>query len=119
MAAPMMDTHRMLGRHLIEIVQIELAVILHFGVVEKESFDPETGRRLLSFGAEFVDDAANGHKLDFKRIANDYLVEKNVAPGVIVAIDESGHDCHLLGIERASAFANECPGFPCVPHIKE
>src|SRR5215469_1599334 len=119
MAAPVMNAHRMLDRHLIEIVQIELAILLYFGVVEKESFDPESCRCFLSFCAEFVDDAGERYKLDLKGIANDHLIEKNVAPGVIVTIDEPGHNRHLLGIERASAFANECPSFRCVPHIKE
>ena len=64
-------------------MHVELAVILHFGVVEKVSIDPIARRRLLGFGAEFIDDACDGDKLDLKRVADEDFVEQSVATRVI------------------------------------
>ena len=45
-AAAMAHDDRMLRRYLVEIVHVQLALVLHLGVVEEESLDPGAGRRL-------------------------------------------------------------------------
>ena len=55
-AAAMMDHHRVFLRYLVEVVNVELAIVLHLGVVEEISFDPGARRCLGSFRAEFLDD---------------------------------------------------------------
>src|SRR6516225_574211 len=119
MAATMMDAYRMLRRDLIEVVHVELAVVLHLCVVEEVSIDPKTRRSLLGFGAQFFDDAGDCDKLDLIGIPDDDLVEQGVAAGMVVAIDESGDDRHLLGVEGPGTFADECLGFCCVPYKNE
>ena len=106
-AAAMMHQDRVILRNLIQVVNVELAIILHLGVVEEISVDPIARGRLLRFGAEFVDDAGDGDKLDFEGIADDDVVEQSVAARMIVTIDEPGHDGHLLGVERLGPLADE------------
>ena len=106
-AAAMMDDHRMVLRHLVEVVDVELALVLHLGVVEEISLDPSARRRLWRLGAQLVDDAVDGDELDLEGIADEHLVEQHVAAGVIVAVDEAGHDRHLLCVERLRSFAGQ------------
>jgi hypothetical protein len=73
-AAAVADLDRVIARHLIEVVDIELAVVLHLGVVEEISLDPKSGRRLAGFGAQLVDDAGDSHELDLIRIPDQHLV---------------------------------------------
>ncbi len=100
-------------------MHVELAVVLHLRVVEEVSIDPKARGRLLGFGAEFIDDAGDGDKLDLIGVADDDLVEQDVAARVIVAIDESGHDRHLLGVEGLRPLADERLGFCCAPNVDE
>ena len=74
----------MILRHLVEVVNVEQAIVLHFGVVEEISLHPGARRRLAGFRAEFVDDAGDGHELHHVRIADQDLVEQYVA---------GAHDC--------------------------
>ena len=97
----------MVLRYLVEIVNVELAIVLHLGVVEEIPFHPGARRRLAGFGAEFVDDAGDGHELHHVGIADENFVEQGVAGRVIVAVDEAGHDGHLPGVERLGRFADE------------
>ena len=83
------------------------AVVLHLGVVEEIPFHPGARRRLAGFGAQLVDDAGDGHELDHVGIAHQHLVEQHIAGRVIVAVDEPGHDGHLLRIERLGSLAGE------------
>ena len=99
MAAAMMDADGMFRRDLVEIVNVELAVVLDLRIVEEVAIDPKARGRLLGFGAELVDDAGDGDELDVVGIADEDFVEQDVAAGVIVAIDESRHDRHLLCVE--------------------
>jgi hypothetical protein len=43
----------MVLRHLVEVVNVEQAIVLDLGVVEEIPFDPGARRRLLGFRAEF------------------------------------------------------------------
>ena len=107
MAAAVADGDRLLFRHLIEVVDVERALVLHLGVVEEESLDPKSGGRLARSGAELVDDAGDGDELDLVRVADEDIVEQDRAGRVIVRIDESGHDRHLLGVEALGLLADE------------
>ena len=118
-AAAMMYAHRMFLRDLVEIVNVQLAIVLHLRVVEEISVDPNARGRLLGFGAELVDDAGDGDELDLIRVADEDFVEQDVAARVIVAIDESGHDGHLLCVEGLRPFADERLGFCCAPYVDE
>jgi hypothetical protein len=100
-------------------VHVELAVVLHLGVVEEVSVNPKAGGHLLSFGSEFLDDAGDRDKLNLIGIADDDIVEQGVATRVIVAIDESGHDRHLLGVEGPCPLADERLGFCCASNKDE
>src|SRR4029077_19688025 len=80
---------------------------------------PEARGGLLGFGAEFIDDAGDGDKLDLVRIADEDFIEKDVAARVIVTIDETGHDRHLLCVECLRSLADERLGFSCVPDVDE
>jgi hypothetical protein len=116
MAATMMHDDRMVLRHLIQVVNIEQAIVPHLGVIEEKAFDPCTRRCLGSFRAEFFDDTVDRHKFDHIGIADDDLVEQYVAGRVIVAVDEPGHDGHLIGVERLGPLANECLHLCGIPH---
>ena len=109
----------MVLRHLVEVVDVELAIVLHLGVVEEIALDPRARRRLAGFRAELVDDAGDGHELDHVRIADEDLVEQYVAGRVIVAVDEPGHDRHLLGVERLGPLADERLDVCVAPHRDE
>ena len=54
----MLDHHRVVLRNLIQVVNVELAIIFNFGVVEEIPFDPIRPGRRAGFCAEFVDNAA-------------------------------------------------------------
>lgn len=103
----MMDYYWMISRNLVEIVPVELPLVLHFGVIEEISIDPKARRSFLSLRAEFICDAGNGDKLYLIRIAYDDLVKQNVSRCVIMAVNESGDDRHLLCIERPRSLAAE------------
>jgi hypothetical protein len=117
--AAMMHAHGMLTRDLIEVMHVKWAIVFYFGVVKKISFDPKSGGSFGGLGTELFDDAGDGDKLDLKGIADDHSVKKDVAFGVVVAIDESGHDGHLLGINRLRALADECLRLQCASHEDE
>ena len=44
----------------------------------------------------------DGDELDFERIADEHFVEQHVAAGVVVAVDEAGHDRHLPWRRRSA-----------------
>ena len=100
-------------------MHIELAVVLHLCVVEEVSIDPKASGRLLGLGAEFIDDAGDGYKLDLIGVADEDFVEQSVAARVIVAIDKSGHDGHLLCIEGLRFPTDERLSFCCTPLVEE
>jgi hypothetical protein len=56
-AAAVTDGDRVLARNLVEVVDVERALVLHLGIVEEISLDPRARRRLAGFGAELLDDA--------------------------------------------------------------
>src|SRR5579871_254733 len=98
-AAAMMDGDRMILRDLVEIMNIELPVVLHLGVIEEIPLHPDTRRRLACPGTKFVDDAVDGYKLNHIRIADENVIEQRVARCMIVAIDEPRDDGELPGVE--------------------
>jgi hypothetical protein len=104
--AAMQHSHWMVGRDLVEIVNVERALVLELRVVEEVSLDPRSRRRLACFGAQLVDDAGDRHELDLERIADEHLVEQRRAAGVVVTVDESGHHCHPFGVDRLAALGD-------------
>jgi hypothetical protein len=106
-AAAMMHLDRVVLRHLVQVVNVEQAIVFHLGVVEEIAFDPGARRCLGSFRAKFGDDTVNRHKLDHVGIADDDVVKQYVAGRMIVAVDEPGHDGHLFGVECLGPFAGE------------
>ena len=110
-AAAMVDHHRVITRDVVEVVNIKLAIIFYLRVIKEISIYPEARRRFFSFCTELVNDTGDGDEFDRVRIADQDLVQQGVAGSMIVAINESGHDCHLLRIEGYSPFPDETPGF--------
>ena len=105
--AAMLHDDRMLGRHLVEVVHVERPLVLELRVVVEVALDPGARRRLLRLRAQLLDDAGDRDEFDLERIADEHLVEQRRAARVIVAVDEAGHDRHLLRVERLRAFADE------------
>jgi hypothetical protein len=105
--AAMSDDHRVLGRYLVEVMHVERAFVLELGVVVEIALNPEALRGLTRFCAEFLDDAGNGDEFDFEWIADEDFVEQRGAARVIMAVDEAGHDRHLLRIEGLGALPDE------------
>ena len=96
----MIHDHRMIERDLVEIMHVELAAILDFGVVKKLSFHPGTRRCGAGARLELVDDAVDGDELDLVGVADDNVVEQAGSGRVIVTVDETRDHRHPLGIER-------------------
>src|SRR5262249_26669254 len=71
--AAVADDDRMVERYLVEVVHVQFALILHFGVVEEEPFDPVAWRRLTGLRPEFVDDARDRDELDLEWIAHEHF----------------------------------------------
>ena len=90
MAAAMTHRHRMLARHLVQVLDRKRALVLHLGVVEEEALDPEARGRGLGLGAQLLHDAGDGDELDLVRIADDDLVEQDRAGRVVVRVDKPG-----------------------------
>src|SRR5215467_10511821 len=88
-------------------MHIQQTLVLHLGVVEEISLHPSGSRRFPCFSAEFVNDAGNRHELDDIRIADENLIQQHVTRGMIVAINESRNDRHLLGVESLRSLADE------------
>src|SRR5215831_1713751 len=114
-----MDTDWMILRHLVEVIYVELAIVLNFGVIEEVPVDPKIRRSLRGFRTKLVDDAGDSDKLDLIRIADEDFVKQDVAASVVMAINETGHDRHLLCIETLRAFADETFGLVSAPHEEE
>jgi hypothetical protein len=74
-AAAMLNNHRMVLRYLIEIVNVQLAVVLHLGVSEEIPFHPGARGCLPSFCAELVNNAGDGHELHVIRVTDHHVVE--------------------------------------------
>ena len=75
-AAAMLHDDGMLGRHLVEIADVERALVLELRVVVEVALDPRARRRLLRLRAELLDDAGDRDELDLERIADEHLVEQ-------------------------------------------
>ena len=103
----MADDDRVRRRHFVEVANRQRALVLDLGVVEEEALYPHARRRLLRFGAQLVDDAADGDELDVERVADQDLVEQHVAAGVVVTVDEAGDDRHTVGVEGLRALSGE------------
>ena len=84
MATAMLHGDRMILRHFIEIVHVQLALVFHLRIVEEVALHPCSGRRLLGLRPQFVDDAADRDEFNLERVADDHLVEQRVA---------AAHDC--------------------------
>src|SRR5262249_22170032 len=90
-----------------KIVEVEPSVIFHLCVVKEITVDPEFRRCLLHLGAKLFDNASNRDELHLKGIANQDFIKQNLALRMVVAIDKSRHDRHLLCIDRVLSFVNE------------
>ena len=115
----MTDGDRVVARHLVEVVDVEGTLVLHLGVVEEVSLDPKPRRCLAGFRTEFIDDAGDGHELDFVRVSDEDLVEQYRAGCMIVGVNEPRHDRHLLGVECLGPLADERLDVFGAPHGDE
>src|SRR5215469_12861276 len=115
-SAAMMHTYRVLLRDLVKVVHIKWALVLYLCIVEEISFDPKSYRCLLGFRAELIRDAGDSDELHLEGIGNNRFVKQNVAIGMIVAIDESRYDCHLVRVNRPCSLPDQRFGFRCSPY---
>ena len=67
----------MLGRDLVEVMDIERPPVLHLGVVEEIALDPGAGRGRVGRGRSAFDDAVDGDELDVVGIADQHVVKQN------------------------------------------
>ena len=75
--AAMLHDDRMIGRHLVEIVDVQRRACPSAWC--RRGSSPSThvpGRRLLRLRAQLLDDAGDGDELDLERIADEHLVEQ-------------------------------------------
>ena len=106
-AAAVVDGDGVVLGNLVEVVDGELAAVLHFGVVEEIAFHPVAGRGLGGAGAELLDDAVDGDELDFEGIADEDFVEQSGAAGVVVGVDEAGDDGCAFCIPGGRTFSED------------
>src|SRR5581483_8786646 len=100
-----LDADRMLPRDLVQIMNVDLAPVLHLRVIVEISLHPETGWRLLRTSPELLHDAGDGDEFNLVGITDQHIVEEHVASGMIVAINESRDDRHLLRIKALGRLA--------------
>jgi hypothetical protein len=105
-AATVTHRDRVLARDLVEVVDIERALVLHLGVVEEEALDPEARRRRAGALTQLLDDAGDRDELDLIGVADHHVVQQDRAGRVIVGVDEARHDRHLPGVEGSRAGAD-------------
>ncbi len=79
-AAAMVNHDRVVLRHLVEIMNVQFAIVLDLGVVEEIPFDPGPRRCLTGFRAQFVHDAGDRHELHHVGIADQHVVEQRCCP---------------------------------------
>ena len=72
----MVNHHRVVLRHLVEIMKVQFAIVLDLGVVEEIPLHPGPRRCLTGFGAQFVHDAGDRHELHDIWIADHYVIEQ-------------------------------------------
>jgi hypothetical protein len=109
----------MLSRYFVEIADVQLALVLHLGVVEEVALHPRASRRLLCLRAKLLDDAGDGDELDLERIADEHFVEEHVTAGLVMTIGEARHDRHLLRVDRPRIFAGQAFDLVVRPHGNE
>ena len=97
----------MIARHLVEVVNAERALVLHFGVVEEKPLDPEACGRLACLSAKLFDNAGDRDELDLVGISDDDLIKQDRPGGVIMCVDEAGHDRQLTSIKCLRPRANQ------------
>src|SRR5215468_8783925 len=88
-------------------MDIELALVLNFRIIEELAIHPVSSWCLLRVCAQLLDDAIDGDELDLKGIADRSVVQHLLADGVVVTVDESRDNGHLLRVERFGALAEE------------
>jgi hypothetical protein len=115
----MVDDDRVLRRDLIEVLRVQRAIVLQLGIVEEIALNPGARRRRLGSGAQLIDDALNGDELDVVRVAYKHVIEQPLAAPMIVRVDESRHDRHLLGVVHLNLFANESSDLFAASHRDE
>ena len=118
-AAAVAHHHGMVLRHLVQVLHVQAARIFHLGVVEEVAVHPRAGWHLLGARLQLADDAEDAHELHFEGIADQHVVEQRFAAGVVVAVDEAGHDGESLGIEGLRAWAGQVPDVAGAAHGSE
>ncbi len=106
-ATPVVDDNGQIARDPIEVVYIQRAPVFDFSVVEEIALNPVSGRRGARLHAQLVDNPGDGDELNLEGVAYGGLVEHLHTDCVVVAVDESWHHRHLLGIEHLGALADE------------
>src|SRR5438876_12455049 len=103
----MADGHRMLGRDLVQIADVERPLVLELRVVEEVPLDPRARRRLTRLCSKLVDDARDRDEFYLERITDEHFIEERASTGVVVTVGEARDDRHLLCIEGLRAFPDE------------
>jgi hypothetical protein len=96
---------RMIHRDFVQIGGVELTLVFYLGVVEEISIHPGSRWCLFCSAAQLFNNAGDGDKFNLVRISNQNLIQQCRARGVIVTIDETGHDRHLLGVVHLRVLA--------------
>ena len=112
MPAAVRDRHRVFGGNLIQVVNVELALVPHFSVVIELTFHPEPGLGLMGFRPKFLDDGGDADELYLVGVAYDHFIKQHLAGRVIMAVNETGHDGHTAGVNGFGTLA--APGFGLV-----
>ena len=60
-----------------------------------------------AFAFSLSDDAADADELHFEGIPDQHFVQQHFAAGVVVTVDEPGHDRHALRIECLRVLARQ------------
>jgi hypothetical protein len=90
-------------------VHVDLAFIRHLRVIVEMSFHPVAGRCVAGARAQLPDDAVDRDELGFEWITDQHPIQQYRTPiRVTVAVDESRHDRHALGIEDLCLLPSEC-----------
>ena len=103
----MMHHDGMLPRDLVEVVDVELAFVRHLGVVEEVAFHPGAGRGSCGLLPQFFDDAVDGDEFHLERISHQRLIQEYLPFRMIVAVDETRQDRHLLRVEHGCIAARQ------------
>ena len=107
MAPAVVSRDRMPCGHLVQVMDIQDASVTDLGIVEELPFDPRAWRSLFSPLLELFHDTVDRDELDLEWITNQHAVQEGFALGVVVTIDETRNDGHLLRVKNRRITAGE------------